>query len=368
MAPPPRVVSPALEFEPTALEELPAQLQLSLPELEEVVDELLASRVLRDPEFRAAVDEWVEYWGVAAAPWFPDFLRRMGHFEQTVDSALADLEMPASLRYLPFIESGYSPRATSGAAAVGLWQFMEGTALGFGMQVTPLVDERRDPFKSTEAAVRFLSSLHDDFGSWFLALAAYNSGPTRTRRIVNRYGSLAQRSDSLFWTLRHHFPRETRDFLPKLIGAIVVASDPARHGYETQPVVPFTFDAVRVPDATTLDVVARAAEASEEEIERLNPELIRGITPPGQRFTLRVPQGRAGIFETNYALIPEDERVTFVEHIVVSGETLSHIARRYRMSVADLEAANPNVRPRFLRIGARLTVPVAANRRSGSDD
>ena len=362
------MASPAIEVEALEPEELAAQPQLSPPELEEVVDELLASSVLRDLEFRDAVDEWVEYWGLTAAPWFPDFLRRMGYFGQTVDSALADREMPASLRYVPFIESGYSPRATSSAEAVGLWQFMEGTALGFGMQVTPLVDERRDPFKSTEAAVRFLSSLHDDFGSWFLALAAYNSGPNRTRRILSRYGPLAQRSDSLFWMLRHHFPRETQEFVPKLIGAILVASDPTAYGYETQPATPFTFDAVSVPDATTLDVVARAAEAPEEEIERLNPELIRGITPPGQSFTLRVPEGRAGIFEANYALIPEDERVTFLEHIVASGETLSHIARRYRISVADLQAANPSVRPRFLRIGARLTVPVAPSRRSGSHD
>ena len=171
VAPPAHVAPPTIDVEPAGPDELPVQPQLSPPELEEVVDELLASSVLRDPEFRAAVDDWIDYWRLTAAPWFPDFLRRMGQFEQTVDSALADRELPASLRYLPFIESGYSPRATSSAEAVGLWQFMEGTALGFGMQVTPLVDERRDPFKSTEAAVRFLSSLHDDFGSWFLGRA-----------------------------------------------------------------------------------------------------------------------------------------------------------------------------------------------------
>lgn len=114
----------------------------------------------------------------------------------------------------------------------------------------------------------------------------------------------------------------------------------------------------------TLDVVARAAEASDADIARLNPELLRGMTPPGQRFTLRVPAGSAAIFEANYALIPESERVSFLEHTVVSGETLSHIARRYRVSVPDLEAANPLVRARYLRIGARLTVPVAPSRRS----
>jgi len=358
------VTAPSLEVEPVVLEALRPALRLVPPEAIEVVDELLATDMLREPQFLAAVDRWIEYWSVTAAPWFPDFLTRMGSFAETVDSALAKREMPASLRYLPLIESGYNPRATSRARAVGLWQFMEGTAGEFGLEVTPLVDERRDPFKSTEAAVRLLSSLHDDLGSWFLALAAYNSGPTRTRRILNRYGSLAERSDSLFWALRSHFPPETRDFVPKLMAAIVVASDPASYGYDARPAVPFTYDVVSVPDATTLDVVARAAEASDADIARLNPELLRGMTPPGQRFTLRVPAGSAAIFEANYALIPESERVSFVEHIVVSGETLSHIARRYRVSVPDLEAANPLVRARYLRIGARLTVPVAPSRRS----
>ena len=336
------------------------------PEHEELVDELLASPVLRDPEFTAAVDDWVVYWRRSASRSFPDFVRRMGHFGSTVDSALAAERLPPSLRYLPFIESGYNPSARSRASAVGLWQFMAGTAEGLGMEVTPLIDERRNPYKSTAGAVRFLSSLHDEFGSWYLVLAANNGGPTRTRRILDRHAPLAQPSDSLFWALRRHFPRETREFLPKLIGAIVVASDPAAHGYEVELGGPFAFDEVEVPDATTLDVVAKAAGASLDEIERLNPELVRGITPPGRAYRLRVPEGAGPEFTTAYALIPPEERVSFVEHRVASGETLSHIARRYRISVADLQAANPGVRPRYLRVGARLTVPLAPSaRRAG---
>jgi len=365
--PPPSPVSaPTLALELPG-EERAAEAHLPRPAATGVVDELLASPVLRDPDFRAAVDEWIDYWSEDAAPWFPDFVRRMGHFEQTVDSALADEGMPPSLRYLPFIESGYNPRATSHATAVGLWQLMAGTARGFGMQVDPLVDERRNPFKSTEAAIGYLAALHDEFGSWFLTLAAYNGGPTRTRRILAREAPLAARTDSLFWALRGHFPRETREFLPKLVGAVVVASRPAAHGYEaTERGDPFAFDEVTVPDATTLDVVARAAGVGEDEIQRLNPELVRGITPPGTPFPLRVPPGTAGDFVVNYARIPPHERVSFLEHTVATGETLSHIARRYGISVVDLEAANPGVRPRYLRIGARLTVPIAPSvRRAG---
>lgn len=362
MAPPPPpapVAAPDIEVELSSVDRLLEAAELSPPRSDGVVDELLASPVLRQPDFQAEVEEWVEYWSDAAAAWVPDYLRRMGQFEEIIDSALAEREMPASLRYLPFIESGYNPAATSTAAAVGMWQFMPGTARGFGMEVTPLVDDRRDPFTSTDAAVDYLEALHDRFGSWFTALAAYNGGPTRTRRILNRYAPLAPPADSVFWALRAHFPRETRQFLPKLIGAIVVASSPGRYGYGDAPVdARFTFDEVSVPDATTLDVVAMAAEASEEEIKRLNPELVRGITPPGERFTLRVPPGHAETFAANYALIPEGDRVSFVEHTVVSGETLSHIAERYRIRVTDLEEANPGVRARYLRIGARLTVPI----------
>jgi len=129
-------VAPPIEVGSTVVAEPTAAAFLSAPAGEEVVDELLASEMLRHPAFQAAVEEWVEYWGVTAAPWFPDFVRRMGHYAPTVEAALADNDLPASLRYLPFIESGYSPGARSSAAAVGLWQFMEGTAGGLGLQVT----------------------------------------------------------------------------------------------------------------------------------------------------------------------------------------------------------------------------------------
>ena len=361
---PPEPISPrSIRIDPTPLSQAVGSAYLIRPVGEPFVDELLASPVLRDPEFQAAVREWVDYWQNAAAAWFPGALRRMASFEQTVDSALAERHLPPSLRYLPLIESGYNPGARSGASAVGMWQFMAGTAIEFGMEVDVFVDERRHPFKSTEAAVAFLADLHADFDSWFLALAAYNGGPNRARRILNRYAAVAQPSDSLFWALREHWPRETREFLPKLVGAIVVASNPTRFGYarlERDP--PFRFDEVTVPEATTFDVLARAAEVQEAEIWRLNPELYRGFTPPGRSVVLRVPLGRAATFEANYAQIPTGERMAIVQHRVTQGETFSHIALRYGISVRDLQAANPDVRARYLRIGAQLTVPIVLSR------
>jgi len=283
----------------------------------------------------------------------------MGAFEQTVDSALAARAMPPSLRYVPLIESGYSPGARSHASAVGMWQFMPGTAREFGMDVGVFVDERRNPYLATEAAVDFLDDLNRRFDSWFLALAAYNGGPNRTRRILRENAPLAAPSDSLFWALRSHWPRETQEFVPKLLGAIIVAQDPQKYGYSLSTADPrFTFDEVMVPAATTFDVLAEAAVSVEEEIRRLNPELFRGFTPPGSTYLLRVPVGRGADFAANYAAIPADRRMTIVEHSVSSGETLSHIAQRYGISVSDLRAANPEVRPRYLRVGARLTVPI----------
>ncbi len=321
-------------------------------------DPILRSPMMRDPDFRKEVDHWIETW--TQAPWFPDYLERMRWFEGAVDSVLASRGLPLSLRYLPIVESGYSPRAVSPVSAVGLWQFMEPTARGLGIRVSPLLDERRNPFKSTDAAATFLDALHQKFGSWFLALAAYNAGPARIERILNDRAPLAPRTDSLYWALRSRFPRETRDFVPKFFAAVKVAAHPNRYGVDVPDSTKgFSFDRVAVPDATTLDVVADAAGVDQREIERLNPEVVRGITPPGRKTYLRVPVGRGAIFTQNYAKIPPRRRVTFVEHRVRSGETLTHIARRYGIRLSDLEAANPGIRPRRLQIGQRLIVPIA---------
>jgi len=356
---------PVAAVEHPVFDTLPSPTQLPPPVVEAARDELLESSVRHDPAFEEAVEWWVRYWRGPASGWFPDFLARMARLGQVVDSALAREGLPASLRYLPLIESGYNPLATSPVRAAGLWQFMAPTAREFGMEVTPLLDERRDPFKSTEAALRYLGELRERFDSWFLALAAYNSGPARVSRVLRRHAPLDPRSDSLFWALREHFPRETREFLPKLYGAMRVAQAPEAHGYTLPPHEPLVFDEVSVPDATTLDVVARAAEVTEAEIFRLNPAFVRGMTPPGRPVAIRVPAGRGATFELNYALVPPGERVSFVEHVVSDGETPSHIAVRYGISVSDLQAANPDVRPRRMRVGMRLTVPVG-RRASGS--
>jgi membrane-bound lytic murein transglycosylase D len=320
----------------------------------------------RDPEFQQEVARWVARWRTNGMLGFGQDLERMAWFAPMVDSALARSELPASLRYLPIVESGYSPRAVSRASAVGLWQFMEPTARALGMRVGPLFDERRNPLKSTEAAGVFLRQLRDDFGSWFLALAAYNAGPGRLRRLLAEHAPLTPGSDSLYWALRRRLPPETRDFVPKFFAAAALAGNPVEHGFDRpDDESRFVFDEVVVPDATTLDVIAKAAEVPEADIIRLNPEVVRGFTPPGEEVTLRVPLGQGQLFRDNYARIPAEERVSFVEHRIVSGETLSHVAVRYGVPLRDLTDANPGVDSRRLRVGQRLTVPVAPSARAG---
>lgn len=256
-----------------------------------VEDELLASPMFQDQEFLYEVGRWVRFWETTHSKWLPTYLQRMTWFEANVDSVLAAHELPWSLRFLPILESGYSPSAVSSASAVGLWQFMEPTARDFDMEVTRIVDERRDPFKSTEAAASFLGQLRADFGSWFLALAAYNAGPDRIRGILERHAPGAVLSDSLYWAVREHLPSETRDFVPKFLGAVVVSADPEQHGYEKPDPQPFVFDRVLFAAHTSLAAVARAAGTSQEEITRLNPEFISGVTPPSRNTYVRVPVG-----------------------------------------------------------------------------
>jgi len=223
---------PVLPVMPARFEGVPLETYLRPPAVSaQSLDAFLSSPVLRDPEFARAVHWWVGYWTGVGAQWLPGYLARTAERGGAVDSALTSRGFPPSLRYLPFIESGYDPRVTSSAGAVGLWQLMPFTARGLGLQVTALVDERRHPEKSTDAALEYLAALHAEFDSWFLALAAYNSGPGRVRSILRRYAPVEPRTDSLFWALRYRFPRETREFLPKLYGAMWVASRPEAYGF-----------------------------------------------------------------------------------------------------------------------------------------
>jgi len=232
------------------------------------------------------------------------------------------------------------------------------------------VDERRDPFKATDAAARHLVDLYEMFGSWYLAAAAYNAGAGRVTRGLQRLpGAQEEVSDETFFDLseRRYLRRETRDYVPKLIAAALIAKEPERYGFRDVPALqPLVFDEITVPDQTGLDVLAKLADTTTQALLELNPQYYRGVTPPGQSAVVRVPRGTGAIVAKKYAELPPSERVTFLEHVIRRGETLSEIGKRYGVSVRQLQAANPSVDPQRLKIGARLVIPISREARTRS--
>ncbi len=289
------------------------------------------------------------------------WLNRMQRYEPMIRDRLAREGMPGDLVYLALIESGFSNTATSRAKAVGMWQFMKGTAKYYDLRVDSWVDERRDPFKATDAAVRHLRDLNTRFGSLYLAAAAYNAGSGRVSRGLRRLrdDDSDRTSDAAFFRLydTRLLRRETKDYVPKLIAAAVIAKEPARYGFTVAATEPLAYDSIVVPTMTGLDVIARLADTTVAAIRELNPQFLRLATPPAKASVVRLPAGRGPATVAAYAELPPERRVTFVEHFVVRGETMGGIARKYRVSGGLLADANPKVNPRRLRIGQRLIVP-----------
>jgi membrane-bound lytic murein transglycosylase D len=233
---------------------------------------------------------------------FAQELARGGRYEPIIRRKLHAAGMPEDMTYLALIESGYNPHAYSSAAAVGLWQFMASTARGTGLRVDWWIDERRDPVRSTDGAIKFLGWLKEQFGSYYLAAAAYNGGAGRVSRGLKRYADEVEgeSGDSAFFSMAaagNYLRAETRDYVPKLIAAALVAKEPAKYGLEVNYLPEFTYDSVEVGPSTPLAAVAKAAGTTLADIQDLNPEILRGMTPPDQRFSVRVPTGAAEGFD-----------------------------------------------------------------------
>ena len=306
-------------------------------------------------EMNDQVARWIEFFTTdRGRDRFAIYLQRAGRYEAMIREKARAAKLPEDLLYLAMIESGMNPNAYSRARAVGLWQFIAGTGRAYGLEISYWMDERRDPFRATDAAIAHLGDLYERFGSWYLAAAAYNAGAGRVSRGIKRTGS------EDFWDLSEArvLRSETRNYVPKLLAAATIARNREAYGFgDVVPYPALEFDVVHVPGATSFDVLAGAAEVTEGEIRDLNPQFPRQVTPPDRGVELRVPPGRAEVFASNYAKIPESERVTWLEHRVTRGQTLGGIANRYGTSVAAIRAANNNVSPRRLQIGQMLVIP-----------
>jgi len=293
-------------------------------------------------ERRAVVDKW---------------FGRAGRYLEMIRDTLRDKGLPEDLAFVAMIESGFNPAAVSRAGAKGLWQFMAGTARRYGLRVDQWVDERFDPEKSTAAAAAYLRDLYAQFGSWQLAQAAYNAGEMTVTRAIRAVGSTD------FWALARSssLAQETKEFVPQIHAATVIGKDPTRYGFDVGGQAPGEVDRVPVPPGTHLAAISKPAGVSVDTLRALNPVLVKGVTPPGAPYPLRVPAGTAPAVQQALAggriAVPERQAAPAATvHVVRSGDTVTGIARRYRVSSADLLRWNRLGAGHVLRPGDRLVL------------
>lgn len=320
-----------------------------------------------DVESQASHDRvqyWMSFFSGRARWHFERYLERQPRFDSIIRTRLAAAGLPQDMIYLAMIESGFNQTARSRAGAVGLWQFMPETGRRYGLAFDSWIDDRRDPYLATDAAIRFLSELNNRFGSMWLAAAAYNGGPGRVIRGLQRGDFGALNGDAVYFAMTEaggtYFRPETRDYVPKLIAAALLAKQPERYGFNNLTYwTPLVYDSIQVNDAVGMDVIARLAGVALPDIEEMNARFYRGVTPPGRSVWVRVPVGTADSVTAKLARIPQSNRVTLVWHAVGRGETLSRIARRYGVSTNDIRSAN-RLRSTTLQRGQRLLIPTGA--------
>lgn len=298
------------------------------------------------------------------------YLKRSGRYEGMIRAKLRERGLPEDLIYLSMIESGFNPNARSRASAVGLWQFMAGTARDYGLRVDSYVDERRHPEKSTDAAVRYLEDLYAEFGAWNLAAAAYNSGAGRVARIMREETGDERGEEADFWRIRRRLPADTREYVPLIFAAAIVGKEPHKYGLDdVERWLPLPTDTLEVAGGTRLASLAEAVGASEEDLRTLNPHLVKGMTPPGDGYPVVVPDGAApaltaaakGGAAVPAAAVPEVAQAgaqAVKTHRVARGESLSLIAERHGVTVTALQRANGMGNRTTLQPGQLLRLPV----------
>jgi membrane-bound lytic murein transglycosylase D len=284
-------------------------------------------------------------------------LRRAGRYRAMVQRVLQEEGMPQDLMFLAQAESAFQPQAVSKAGARGMWQFMSFAGRKYGLQKNWWLDERQDPEKATHAAARDLRDLYDQFGDWYLAMAAYNSGAGTVQHAIERTGYAD------FWELYHRnvLPKETQNYVPIILALTLISKDPGRYGIEFESEPPLKADNVKPGQAIDLRLVAETIDTDLETLRSLNPELLRLVTPSDPDFVLRIPEGTAERFFAEIADIPPDKWVSWRRHKVEEGETLSAIAKRYHVLPAEVADANSLAAGATLEEGQKLIIPASAH-------
>lgn len=257
------------------------------------------------------------------------------------------------------IESGFSTSARSHMQAVGPWQFILGTGRRYGLRTDWWIDERQDPIKSTIAAAQYLRDLYDMFGSWFLAAAGYNAGENKIKRAINRHKT------EDFWELAtyRYLRRETKQYIPKLIAALLIAKNPEKYGFnDIEYEEPLEFDMVEIDSPIDLRTAAKVLGVDYASFKNLNPELRRWNTPPNiSSYQLKIPFGKKEEFLSRYEEIKPKNKMLFHAHKIRPGDTIYKIARLYKTNVDPILEMNNIRSPRRIRPGDHLIIPVKAN-------
>ena len=290
-------------------------------------------------------------------------LERSGRYREMIERILKEEGVPQDLIYLAQAESGFHPYAVSRVGARGIWQFMGSRARAYDLHRNVWMDERQDPEKSTRAAARHLKDLYNQFGDWYLAMAAYNSGPGTVQSAVKRTGYAD------FWELyrRNVLPRETRNYVPIILAVTIMTKNPAQYGLESiAPDSAVAYDTVKINYQVYLRLVAECVDFSPAELEDLNPSLFRMITPKGH-FDLHLPAGTADKYQSAIASVPADMRVWWRYHQVVQGETLMSVARTYHTTARAIAEANQLELNDSVEAGAKLVIPIAPGKHSATD-
>jgi membrane-bound lytic murein transglycosylase D len=283
-------------------------------------------------------------------------LERIGKYQPMIEKILKEEGVPLDLIYLCQAESAFEPRALSRAAAKGMWQFISSRGKEYGLRQTWWVDERSDPEKSTRAAARHLKDLYMEFGDWYLAMAAYNSGPVRVQRALEKTGA------DNFWTLaeKRALPKETISYIPNILALTIIGKNPEKYGFTVAPTPALETERVSVDKATDLRVIAEAINLPVEELRDLNTHVLRWTTPPDDPdFQLILPKGYSDKFNEQISSLPESKRVLFREHVVKKGETIGVIARKYGTTTSELLQANNLGKNPILKAGRSLIIPIS---------
>jgi len=282
-------------------------------------------------------------------------LARSGMYFNLIRNILEEEGVPKDLVYAALIESGFNPKAYSVAKAKGIWQFVQGTGLRYGLKVNWWVDERSDPVKSTRAAAAYLKDLYNMFGDWYLALASYNAGERKILNAIERTG----KKD--FWAIAKtpYIKEQTKNYVPAIIAAAIIYKDPEKFGFLPVEFKPIEYDSIEVKRYMDLRTVADYCDCSIEELVLLNPELRRNIIPGSayQAYNLRIPKGKKELLANKIDQIPSFKAANLRNYIVSKGDTLHKIASRYGVSVVALAEANGMSLSSVLQPGASIIIP-----------